>query len=224
LALRGAVVGMDRPGPARLARAADLDGRVSRDPTDRLPRLPEVTGKQARHRRENKLVKKTNSTLEGVEQLGRGKLSAPRILEPVGGSEDGWSEANEEVKERILEIREAHREQEEGEKLMTGPEALHLLTRLEPTDYGANVGEEAMSARVGMLQRGDVIDLVPEDIKFPVRGTVPRLASSISPSVDGYFAKPESMLVTPTPELEEERKLIRPFSDPGLKRKSMLLR
>ena len=86
-----------------------MSGRLNRDPTSRLARIPvPQETKQARQRREALVSRKTNATLEAVEQLGKKRLNYQRVLNPESGDISLETTELGSTGARIVEIRATH--------------------------------------------------------------------------------------------------------------------
>jgi hypothetical protein len=181
---------------------------------------------QARQRRERLLNQKTNSTITAIGQLDGGRFDHKRILEPSGGTEEDLERCPEQVKERIFEVRQLHKEALAEAPDMSEVEAEKLITKTDPADYGGHKDPSPWrSGGTGrVLARGDTVDLEPDLINFPDPGTKPQMAGKISPDVGHYFARPSTMLRPETEELKKEYEAQAAYSDPRLRQKPILRR
>lgn len=204
---------------------AEMLGQRDRDTLHSQPLLPGPPKLgQARQRMGQSLDSRKNSTVVAVGQCGRGEFEAGPLMSPPFGTADRWEEASEEVAERILEIKAVHREQLQGAPDMSEEEAVELMTRLPPSDYGAmeNIEGFRVPMKGQALARGDVIGTEPENVNFPEPGNAPTEAGEISSDVRQFFANPTAMLAGGTEELRQTRKRTRGYTDPRLKNRAIL--
>ena len=142
---------------------------MNREATRRMPRLPELEGKQPRQRKENIANRKTNATLEAVSQMDTGRLDFTSLLQPSSGS--GELDPEDPLARRVLEIREVHRRRMNDEEASVEPaRALERILKVPAPE----VSEVTEILDVGPPSRG--VELVkgeiascsdPEDVGLP---------------------------------------------------------